>query len=130
VISWPIQKAVYAALKVAPALPVYDEVPPDDTTPYIVLGAMTEVPDDDHSDLATSETMMLHVWSRAAGSKEAKELMADVNDRLHQVTLYLTGGGSVRVTREFVELSEDEQEPGERWRHGVMRYRVRTQEAV
>lgn len=127
--SWEIQRAVYAALRAEPPLPVYDEVPPDVEAPYIALGLSTEVPDDAHGEYGTSETMTLHVWSRGKGAKQAKEIMAAIDERLHNVILPLTDG-SVHITRSFAELLDEEAEVGERWRHGVVRYRIRTQEVT
>jgi hypothetical protein len=119
--------ALYAALDYA-GITVYDEVDVDQATPYVVIGEGTEAPDDTHTDLGTSETVVIHIWSRETGARECKVLMGEVDTALHHRTLYLTGGGSVNCTREFAEVITEEAEPGERWRHGVMRYRMRTEE--
>lgn len=132
--SWLLQKAVFAALDGELTGPVYDEVPEDaDDTLYTVVGETTEVPDDTHEELGSSETLTLHVWSsdpEARGSGAVKEEMTAIDELLHHQVLTLTGGGTVCLTREFAEVLKDESEPGEIWRHGIMRFRARTLEAV
>lgn len=132
--SWLLQQAVFAALDGQITGPVYDEVDPDsDDALYTVIGETTEVPDDTHEQLGSSETLLLHTWHRddqVAGSKVVKQEMAAIDELLHHQVLSLDGGGTVALTREFAEVLRDESEPGEVWRHGVMRYRARTLEAI
>lgn len=135
--AFALQRAIWAALDAAGLTgPVYDEVPQDASDAlYTVVGETTEVPDDTHGDLGSDQTVVLHVWYRdpneevASGEPILAE-MAAIDAALHHVTLELDGGGSMALTRSFTELMKDESEPGEVWRHGVLRYRARTLEAV
>lgn len=133
IVSWLVQKAVFAALSGEITGPVYDEVPEDATDAlYTVIGETTEVPDDTHEEGGSDETILLHVWHRdeeAPSSGPLKQEMAAIDELLHHQTLSLDGGGTVFLTRTFVEVLKDESEPAEVWRHGVMRYRARTLEA-
>lgn len=137
--SWEIQRAVYAALSAQVADPVYDEVPerdPDPAShepirpPYHVVGETTERPDDTHTDLGTSESILLHQWSAAEGAAEVKGMMAEVDEVLHRAVLSLSDGRRVFLTREMAEVLREEGEGAEdeTWRHGVVRYRARTME--
>lgn len=125
--SWLIQKAIFAALDGA-GIATFDEIPEDEgtETPYVVIGETTEQPDDTHEEDGSSETVLLHIWSRDTGSDEVKAMMSEVDDLLHHAVLTLTGGATVFLTRLFAEVLKEELEAGETWRHGLLRYRVRT----
>lgn len=132
--SWELQRGVFAALDGNLTGPVYDEIPESADDPlYTVIGETTEVPDDTHDDDGSSETITLHTWYRdatAPGSGPLKREMAAIDALLHHQTLEFDGGGSVFLTREFVEVLKDESVPGETWRHAIMRFRARTLEAI
>lgn len=125
-----IQRALYTALDGNVGATVTSDPAEDQAAPYVVLGELTETPDDAHDHLGTEETATLHVWSRVKGSGQVLAIMAAVDVALHHQVLSLQGGGTVQVAREFAEVLKDETEPGETWRHGVLRYRVKTLEPV
>lgn len=127
--AWVIQKALYAALA-STGDAWYDEVPEDEVeAPYGVLGSGTERPMDTHSGLGTEETATLDFWSRTTGSREVKDMMARADVALHHQVLSLEGGGTVQVAREFADvLKEEDPDTGVTWRHGVVRYRIKTLE--
>jgi hypothetical protein len=122
--SEALQVALYNALNGQVGVPVFDEVPPEDPSPRVVIGEGTERPWDTMTDEGSEETVTLHVWSRAKGSREVKSIMEAVDARLHNVRLTLTDATMVIMQREFVEVLKEPAEAGVIWRHGVMRYRT------
>lgn len=133
--SAALQRALYERLS-ALSFPFYDEVPDDAEAPYGTMGEMTEVPDDTHSESGSEETETLHFWSFSkpgvrdgrAGSTEVKEMMQEADDLLHDQPLELEGGArNWMAVREMSEVMVEELDEGETWRHGVMRYRFRTE---
>lgn len=82
-----IQKAIVAALKEAPAVAggrVYDRVPDVATFPYVSVGEGESIGDDNECWDASEVTATVHVWSRAVGFPEAKQIAATVRERLTQ----------------------------------------------
>lgn len=128
--SAALQAAIYTTLSGAITGGVYDEVPPSATAPYTVIGDTTERPDDTHSSWGSEETITLHVWSNTKGSTQVKQIMAEIDALLHHQTIALSTGVLRLLSREFAEVFRDQTEvPGQRWRHGVMRYRATITEA-
>lgn len=135
------QRALYAVLVDAieidtrpDPVDVFDQVdpdfnrdlPPELQRPYVVVGEMYESPADTHDGFGSIETAVLHTWSRAPGASEVKAVMGATDELLHQRTLTMEDARRVRVTREFAEIITEETAGGERWRHGIARYRIRT----
>ncbi len=121
--SWPLQKALFTALTEALApVPVLDDVPQGQAFPYVVIGedTVTDWPmlgDDEAEEIAVT----IHVWSRYAGRKEAKELMGTIKAALHQQTLTVDGQQLVTLRFAFETLFMD---PDGLTRHGVIRFRA------
>jgi hypothetical protein len=127
--SAELQTAIYTALNGEITGTVHDELEPETAAPYTVIGEGTEQPNDTHSDDGSDETVTLHVWDNATGTKRVKQIAGEIDEVLHHARLVLSSGAIAFVTREFVEILKDEEEPGKLWRHAVMRYRARIQEA-
>lgn len=88
-----VQKAVYDALVVAPALAggrVYDQPPPKPTFPHFGIGQEQIIDDGNTCDDGWEVFTDVHVWSRAVGFPEAKGLIAAAVPRLCSITL-ITG---------------------------------------
>lgn len=120
--SWPLQVAILAALRPALApVPVLDDVPQGQVFPYVVIGEDVVTPgplvDADSEEIDTT----IHVWSRYAGRKEAKELMAGIVTALHDRRLSVTGQDLVLLRFAFETLFI---EPDGLTRHGVIRFRA------
>ncbi|KAA0592947.1 hypothetical protein J2848_005697 [Azospirillum lipoferum] len=121
--SWPLQVAVLAALQPALApVPVLDDVPQGQAFPYVVIGedTVTDWPmlgDDEAEEI----DLTLHVWSRYAGRKEAKHLMAAIKTALHQQPLPVDGQQLATLRFSFETLFV---EPDGLTRHGVLRFRA------
>ena len=118
-----LQTAIYAALNGVISAAVYDAVPSGSASPYVVIGETTDAPWDTMTDEGSQETVTLHVWSRASGYLEVKNLMQEVDAVLHNAILPLTGATMVNMQREFMGTFSD-LDLGVLWRRGEMRYRV------
>lgn len=119
-----LQVAVYGALNGVISGGVYDHVPTGAAAPYVVLGETTELPWDLHDADGSEETITLHFWDDAKGSRRLKQLMAEADALLHNQTLGLSGASLVLLRRDFVTVFRDAVSPDEVWRHGVIRYRA------
>jgi hypothetical protein len=116
---WNLQAAIYAALTGANVSGgrVYDDVPESPTFPYVQIGEDQAIPDDvSPGDLGVVETISLHTWSRHRGQKEIKDIVSEITDTLHGVSLNVTGRASalvwVRITRIILD-------PDGLTRHGI-----------
>lgn len=105
--SWELQKAVHAALTGDTALAtfvaerIYDRPPDDVAYPFITLGDTDVGVAGDGTDAA--HMLVLLIWSRAKGRREAKEIMSAVYDTLHEAPLTLVG--HVLVNLQFEQAS-------------------------
>lgn len=127
--SSALQVAIDTALHGNLSVGVYDEVQPDAGSDYVVIGETTERPDDTHSSEGSEETVTIHVISAATDSTVVKGIMAEITTLLHNKTLAMSTGVLRLLTREFAEVFKDQTEvPGQRNRHGVMRFRATIEE--
>ena len=131
--SFALQKAMHAALTTNPALlallggpRVYDHVPRGAAFPYVTFGQSTERDWSTGSEPGHEHLVTLHVWSRAAGGKEAQEIIGAVRAALHDQPLALTGHRLVNLRQEFAEVRRDAD--GETT-HGLVRLRAVTEPA-
>lgn len=108
---------------------IYDHVPQvedseaDDAFPYIVIGESTSIPFDADDMNGQEHTIALHVWSRAHGRHEAKQIADAIYAALHNATLEVSGQNFVLC---FWEFSETVPDPDERLKHHVSRFRIIT----
>jgi hypothetical protein len=121
---WPVQQALYGALTAAPATyPVYDAVPQGTAFPYLVLGEITSIPDDELEAASADASFTVHAWSRNAGKKQIHAMLEFARARLDNEPL---GGGAWACSEDFAEVMEDRTSTAaSRLYHGVARYRVR-----
>lgn len=132
--SLPLQAAVRSALATAlanagsggAAVPVLDEVPQGQAYPYVTIGE--DVITDWSALTREGEDIdfTIHTWSRYAGFKEVKELMAAVKGALHDQALSVTGHQLVHLRLAFHAVQRD---PDGKTRHGVQRFRALISEA-
>lgn len=118
---------------VIPASPmepaIYDHVPQveasesDEAFPYIVIGESTSVPFDADDMNGQEHVIVLHIWSRAHGRTEAKQISDAIYAALHNATLEVAGQNFVYC---FWEFSESVPDPDERLKHHVTRFRITT----
>lgn len=127
------QQAIYAKLNGNIGATVYDDVPmlpsgqPSANFPYVVIGNDTLVAWDNDSQLGAEITITLHIWSRAAGMKEAKTIAGQIYDLLHRATFSILGYSVLDCLNEFSEFMTD---PDGETRHGIVRYRLTIQEGA
>lgn len=119
---WPVQVAVYGALNTTPkTYPAYDAVPQGAAYPYIVVGEITAIPDDELAAESADASFTVHAWSRYSGKKEAHAMLAFARARLQDI-----GAGVWALTEDFAEVIEDRTSTAaSRLYHGVARYRIR-----
>lgn len=128
---WALQSAIYAALAADGALKtvigdpprIYDDAPRDAELPYIVIGE-TRTSDWNGVDRGLEHALQLRVFSRYAGRREIKEIMAAVYDALHEADLAIAGHRLVNIR--FVFSDAMRRQDSDVY-HGVMRFRAVTQ---
>jgi hypothetical protein len=132
--SFALQKAIHAALTTNPALlallggpRVHDDVPRGAPFPYVTFAHSIERDWSTGGEEGHEHIVTLHVWSRAAGSKEAQEIIAAIRSALHDQPLTLSGHRLVNLRQEFSEVRRDAD--GETY-HGLVRLRAVTEPAT
>jgi Protein of unknown function (DUF3168) len=125
----PIQQAIYNRLTgdsvlMAKVTGVFDYVSDNQAFPYITIGEATSNPFRTFSRFGEEVTVTLHIWSRYDGSKEALEILNEMNRLLADQDLAVTGYDTVAC---FYEFSETLRDPDGITRHLVVRYRIITQ---
>lgn len=120
---WTIQTEIFAVLDGAPqTYRVYDAVPQGVLKPYIVIGEVTDQPDEEIGIITSDATLTIHTWSATAGKKQTHDMLAFIRDRVDGTPL----PGTWSLTEDFVEIMEDPASTATaRLYHGIARYRVR-----
>jgi hypothetical protein len=103
---------------------VYDDVPERAQFPYVTIGQTTERDWSAGSEDGSEHTLTLHVWSRAAGRKEANAVIAAARAALHDATLVLDGHRLINLRHEFSDARRD---PDGETFHGTARFRAVTE---
>ncbi len=129
--SWELQQAIYTALTGdAPLMGmvqgVYDHVPQGAAFPYVTVGessvrAWRAVGLD-----GVETTLILHVWSRERGRKQAKQIMAEIPRILDDADLTVPGHALIWLRFEFSQTILDAD--GVIY-HGIARYHAMTHTA-
>ncbi len=129
--GWDLQKAVYAALAADTALTtllggpkVYDAVPQEAAFPYVVIDQMRLSDWSTGTEPGTEHMVMVHVWSRYAGKREAYEIADAIRAVLDGALLSLENHRLINLRHQYSELKLDED--GET-QHGVLRLRAVTE---
>lgn len=120
----PLQTAAHVALSAAPATyPAYDAVLQGTAYPYLVIGEVTALPDEDMDVASVDASFQIHAWSRSAGKKQVYAMLEFARDRLDNQAI---GGGVWACSEEFAEVMEDPTSTAaSRLYHGIARYRLR-----
>ncbi len=128
-----VQTAIYNALTasaplMAAIVGVYDDVPqlderdpPDDEFPFVTIGEDDVNEDDTDTSLGFSILAEVHVWSRARGRTQCKEILGLIYDALHRQTL--TVAGFTFVDSLFDESDSDRDADGRTY-HGFSTFRI------
>ncbi|GGV13577.1 DUF3168 domain-containing protein [Streptomyces spectabilis] len=123
---WPLQTAVYAKLTghvplMALVSGVYDEVPEQAAHPYVSLGSITESVDDAHNQRGLEAAVVLHVWSKYRGFREAAAILAALDAALDRQPLTVSGYRDVSIAHDQHQQLRD---PDPQIRHINVSYRV------
>jgi hypothetical protein len=127
--SWALQQAIFATLCSSDEIKdvvgdpprVFDAPPRGTAFPYVVIG------DDAQSDWSTAtedgseHAIVIHIWSRADGHKEAKLVADAVRDALDGAELAVTGQALIGIRH--LETAFTRESDGETI-HAVLRFRA------
>jgi hypothetical protein len=129
--SWALQQAIYASLTSDSGLVallgggrVYDDVPDRKAFPYVTFAPALERDWSTDSESGSEHSVVLHVWSRGAGRKEALAIVDALHARLHDAALTLSGHRLVNLRHESSEVRRDAD--GETFQ-GIVRFRAVTE---
>lgn len=125
--AWVLQQAIFAALSSNAAVKalvgnrIFDGVPETAALPYIVLGEASETA---AADAAISHTLSLHIWSRAGGTREVKQIAAAMRSCLDGAALALPGYALIDLR--FASADYSRQSDGKTFR-AVLRFTALTE---
>ena len=109
--GWALQQAVYAALLadsgVAALAGIYDDVPDDAAMPYVVIGEDRESDWSTTTESGSQHILSIHVWSRAAGHREAKLLCDAVRAALDGAALTVSGATLIDIRYQATQYSRE-----------------------
>ena len=129
--DFALQKAIYARLAGDAALTalmgaprVYDDAPQRTELPYLTFGLASMRDWSTGSEGGEEHLVTLHVWSRAAGRRQAHAIMLAIRAALHDAALALEDHHLVNLRH---ELSEARREPDGDTIRGIVRFRAVTE---
>lgn len=117
-----VQGALVAALKAAPAIAggrIHDNVPESPVFPYLSIGSEQVIDDGNSCGDGWEVFSDVHVWSRAVGYVEAKQIMATAVDKIMAITT-IGGFSLIAVGVEDTRVFRD---PDGLTSHGVISVR-------
>ncbi|CAL9301262.1 MULTISPECIES: DUF3168 domain-containing protein [Streptomyces] len=123
---WPLQVAVVQKARAHAPLTalvtgVFDEVPENQPHPYITVGSITENVADAHNQRGLDASVVLHIWSRYRGYKQAAEILSALDAALDRQPLTVVGFKDVSIAhQQHTELRD----PDPEIRHINVSYRV------
>ena len=130
--SFALQKALFAALVADGALGaliadrIYDAPPRDAVFPYVTLGDARVADWSTSTEAGAEHRVVLHVWSRERGKKEAYAVIEAVEAALHDAPLAVEDHALVNLRFDFADVGRDPD--GVTW-HGALRFRAVTEPA-
>ncbi|MBB5755285.1 DUF3168 domain-containing protein [Prosthecomicrobium pneumaticum] len=86
---------------------IYDAAPRDATFPFVALGAASAEDWSSGTEAGTAHRLVLHVWSRAGGRREAWRIAGHLMRILHDAPLALESARAVLVRVDFAEVRRD-----------------------
>ncbi len=129
--GWALQKAAYEALIADSALTtllggdrLYDHVPQSSAFPYVAIDQMRINDWSTGTERGSEHVLMLHIWSRYDGKREAYEIADAVREALDDAELTLDDNRLVNLSHQYSDLKRD---PDGETYHGVMRFRAVTE---
>lgn len=128
--GWDLQKAVYAALAADAPLTaligtaLHDHVPQNAAFPFAVID-QTQLRDwSTGTERGSEHVLMLHVWSRYDGKREAYAIADAMREVLDGAELTLDDNRLITLAHQFSDLKRD---PDGETYHGVLRFRAVTE---
>jgi hypothetical protein len=132
--GWALQKAAYEALIANSALTtllgggrLYDHVPQTSAFPYIAIDQMRINDWSTGTERGSEHVLMLHIWSRYDGKREAYEIADAIRAALDDAELTLDDNRLVNLSHQYSDLKRD---PDGETYHAVMRFRAVTEPLV
>lgn len=129
--GWSLQKAIHATLvadqgvvAVLGGPKVYDHVPRKTEAPYITFGRSVVTDWSTGTEAGHEHLVTVHVWSTAAGRKEAAAILDAARVALHDRSLVLDGHQLVNLRQDFSDIRR---EPNGDMLHGILRLRAVTE---
>lgn len=129
--AFALQKALHATLIADAAVlaslggpRIYDDVPRGEPAPYVSLGLTTERDWSTGSEAGSEHVVTLHVWSDAAGRRQAAEIVCALRSAVHDAALAVSGHRLVNLRHEFSETRREADGEGYR---GLVRLRAVTE---
>lgn len=130
-----LQAAIYTRLTGFSALTtlatggVYDFVPEEAEPPYVVIGDDTAIDWSTKTVNGWETTVTIHCWDfEKAGRKSVKAILSAIYDALHrqESSITVSGFNLIMIQSEFETTFQDAavEGQGDRFYHGVQRYRV------
>lgn len=127
---WPLQTGLYAhlrgnapltALLAAGADGIHDHVPMGSSFPYIVIGELSARASDTQRHTACDAQITLHSFSRQAGMRELRDVMAAITASLHNAAPAISGHHIALCQEILTDVRTDLD--GET-RHGRQQFRI------
>ncbi|MBI0294505.1 DUF3168 domain-containing protein [Streptomyces sp. PRKS01-29] len=123
---WPLQQAVVQKLRADAPLTalvsgIYDEVLETAAYPYVSIGSITELVDDAHDQRGLTTNLVLHIWSKYRGFKEAAGILQALDAALDRQPMTVTGYKDVSVAH---QQHQELRDPDPEIRHINVSYRV------
>lgn len=119
-----LQKQLYAALNGVISAPVYDNVPENQSKPWVTIGEVFGVPDNWHGGFGWDIMATIHAWTKSKGFKPTLDLANEFIPILdHQLdSLAMPSTWSV-VSIRFVQL-QTLRDPDPEIRHVPVQFRI------
>lgn len=131
--TWALQHAIHQQLTTNATVlarlggpHVWDHVPRGAVFPYVTFGVTSERDWSTGSEQGGEHIVTLHVWSKAAGRREAEMIADALKLALHDQALTLIGHRLVNLR---YELMETRREADTEMTRGVVRFRAATEPA-
>jgi hypothetical protein len=132
--GWDLQKAAYQSLIADTALTallggerLYDHVPQASDFPYVAIDQMRINDWSTGTERGSEHVLMLHIWSRYDGKREAYDIADAIRENLDDAELMLDDNRLINLTHQFSDLKRDAD--GETY-HAVMRFRAVTEPLI
>ena len=120
------QQAIYTALTgdstlMALIQGVFDNVPDNQTFPYITIGEGDWNDRGSHSTEGLTGSITINTWSQARGRKTVLDIQAEIDRILHNTNVSISGWSIISLRRDFSTiLVEDDNLTY----HGVSRFKI------